>query len=270
MRFFSRQASLDISERLRIESRLRAALVEGGFNLVYQPIIDLATGMMAGVEALCRWRDPELGDVSPGRFVPIAEQSELAQVLGRWVQEAVCRQLVEWQAHHGCRIPVAVNVAPAELQRPDFAEELLARLSERELDAGLLWLEVTERSLVEDTPNLRNNLERLSEARVHISIDDFGTGYSSLSYLGRLPLSALKIDRSFVGGVPAGEREAALVRSIINMADAFGIVTVGEGVETRDQLDYLIAQGCHFAQGFFIATPATADEILSMHERPLV
>ena len=270
VRFLSRQESLDISQRLRIESRLQAVLGEGGLNLMYQPIIDLTTGMLAGVEALCRWHDPELGEVSSERFVPIAEQCGLAPALGQWVQETACRQLAEWQAGHDCRIPVAINVAPAELQRPDFAEQLLASLSAQGLDSGLLWLEVTERSLVNDTPQLQSNLERLRQARVRISIDDFGTGYSSLSYLGRLPLSALKIDRSFVGGLPAGEREGALVRSIINMADAFGIVTVGEGVETREQLDYLIKQGCGFAQGFLISRPVPATEIPGMRARPLV
>ena len=248
--FFCAKESLDISERLRIESLLRAALARKHLRLVYQPIVDLRTGRVAAVEALCRWRDPELGEISPARFIPIAEQSGLATPLGQWVQDTACAQIRHWQEKDGCRIPVAINLAAPELQQPGFAQNLLTRLAEQGIDTGLLWLEVTEHSLVGEGPTLEENLRRFQQAGIHISIDDFGTGYSSLSYIGRFPISSLKIDQAFTGGLPDGRNELALTRAVISMAEALNIRTVGEGVETKAQLDCLVHHGCDFAQGF--------------------
>ena len=186
IRYFSQKESLDISERLRIESRLQSALAKEQLFLAYQPVVDLNNGRVAAVEALCRWHDPELGEVPPDRFIPIAEQGGLIQILGDWVQAAACRQIGKWREEGSWDIPVAVNVAAAELQRPGFAEELLARLADENLSSNDLWLEVTEHSLVSDSPVLQDNLAQLHKASVHISIDDFGTGYSSLSHRMRI------------------------------------------------------------------------------------
>ncbi|MBZ0330205.1 sensor domain-containing phosphodiesterase [Halomonas sp. ANAO-440] len=268
--FFTHEEALDISERLRIESRLQLALENCGLELAFQPIIDLWTGQVAAVEALCRWEDAELGRVGPDRFIPIAEQSGLIHLLGGWVQQAACEQIRQWQQLGQCRIPVAINVAAAELQHPDFARDLLAMLDAQDIDAGLLWLEITEHSLVSDSPLLARNLALLTQAKIHLSIDDFGTGYSSLSYLCRLPISGLKIDRSFIERLPGGEKELALARSIIRMADAFGLETVAEGVEDEQQLACLIDQGCRFAQGFLIARPVSAGEVPALCRRALV
>ncbi len=270
IRYFSRKESLDISERLRIESRLQSALANGQLFLAYQPIVDLNDGRVAAVEALCRWHDPELGEVPPARFIPIAEQGGLIQTLGSWVQGAARRQIKQWRKQGAWSIPVAINVAAAELQRPGFATELLACLADDNLSARDLWLEVTEHSLVSDSPVLQDNLAQLHKASVHISIDDFGTGYSSLSYLGRLPISCLKIDRTFISGLPEGKSELALVQTIISMANAFGIDTVGEGIETRDQLDCLIDHGCRYIQGFLFAEPMTAEQIQKVCRRTLM
>lgn len=270
IRYFSRKESLDISERLEIESRLRSALAQDQLYLVYQPVVDLIDGRVAAVEALCRWQDPVLGEVPPDRFIPIAEQGGLIQALGRWVQDAACRQIRQWRKASAFNIPVAINVAAAELQQPGFAREMLARLAGEDIDSAALWLEVTEYSLVGDSPVLQDNLAQLENASMRISIDDFGTGYSPLSYLGRLPISCLKIDRGFISGLPEGRTELALVQTIISMANAFGIDTVGEGVETRSQLNCLIDQGCRYAQGFLIARPAPSDQIPKLCRRSLL
>lgn len=261
MRYFCRKESLDISQRLRIESRLQSAVAQDNLYLAYQPIVDLNDGRVAAIEALCRWHDPELGEMDPSHFIPIAEQSDLIQILDQWVQEAVCRQIRQWRETEDWDIPVAINVAAGELQQSGFARDMLARLADQGIDTTALWLEVTEHSLVGDSPMLSDNLDQLKAASMRISIDDFGTGYSSLSYLGRLPISCLKIDRSFISGIPEGRNELALVQTIISMANAFGIDTVGEGVENRSQLDCLIDHGCRYAQGFLIAHPAPPDKI---------
>lgn len=268
--FYTHQESLDISERLRIESRLQAALEHRGLELVFQPIIDLWTGHVAAVEALCRWEDIELGRVGPDRFIPIAEQSGLIHLLGHWVQQAAFQQIRQWQQLCQCRIPVAINVAAAELQHPDFARDLLANLDAEGIAPELLWLEVTEHSLVSDSPLLVRNLTLLTQANIHLSIDDFGTGYSSLAYLCRLPISGLKIDRVFIERLPEGEKELALAKSIIHMAEVFGLKTVAEGVETERQLACLVQQGCRFAQGFLIARPVPPGEIPALCRRALV
>lgn len=268
--FFTHEEALDISERLKIESRLQVALENRSLELVFQPIIDLWTGRIAAVEALCRWQDAELGRVGPDRFIPIAEQSGLIYLLGRWVQQAACEQIRQWQQLSQCRVPIAINVAAAELQHPDFARDLLAKLDSEGIEPDLLWLEVTEHSLVSDSPLLARNLALLTQANIHLSIDDFGTGYSSLSYLCRLPISGLKIDRAFIERLPDGEKELALARSIIRMAEAFDIETVAEGVETQQQLACLVEQGCRFAQGFYIARPVPPGEIPALCRRVLV
>jgi diguanylate cyclase len=270
IRYFSKKESLDISERLKIESRLQSALAQEQLYLVYQPVVDLNDGRVAAVEALCRWHDPELGEVPPDRFIPIAEQGGLIQVLGRWVQNAACHQIKQWRKEGSWDIPVAINVAADELQRPGFASDLLGRLADENINSSDLWLEVTEHSLVSDSPVLQDNLARLHKASVLISIDDFGTGYSSLSYLGRLPISCLKIDRGFISGLPEGRSELALVQTIISMANAFGIDTVGEGIETRAQLDWLTDHGCRYAQGFLFAKPMAPEQIRKMCQRTLL
>ncbi len=270
IRYFSKKESLDISERLRIESRLRSALAQEQLYLAYQPVVDLNDGRVAAVEALCRWQDPELGEIPPDRFIPIAEQAGLIQTLGRWVQNEACRQITQWREEGSWDVPVAINVAADELQRAGFATEMLARLADENISSRDLWLEVTEHSLVSDSPALQDNLTRLHKASVVISIDDFGTGYSSLSYLGRLPISCLKIDRDFISGLPEKRNELALVQTIISMANAFGIDTVGEGIETRAQLDWLIDNGCRYVQGFLFAEPMAPDQIRKLCRRTLL
>jgi diguanylate cyclase (GGDEF)-like protein len=264
IRFFSRSASTSVAERLKIESRLRCALETRAFELVYQPIIAVATGRLAKVEALMRWRDEQLGDVSPAQFIPIVEQSGMAQALGSFLHQRVCAQLAEWGRDNAWDIPVAINVAASELVVPSFSESLLACLAEAHLPPASIEVEITEYSLVNDSHIVEDNLANLGRAGVRVSIDDFGTGYSSLSYLRRLPINTLKIDRSFVCGLPQNQHQSALSQTILSMAKSLKLQTVAEGVETAEQYSFFADAGCSFIQGFLISPPVTAAEIPAM------
>lgn len=255
------------SEILKIESCLKGAPARDEFYLLYQPIFSLATGRMTSVEALLRWRCPELGQVAPEQFIPLAEQTGLILPIGRWVREEVCRQLQVWCAEPGWDITVAVNVSPAELVEPTFAEELLNRLAFAGVPENLLRIEITEHSLVRDNVAVERNLMRLKARDIEINIDDFGTGYSSLSYLRSVPVSSLKIDRSFVDGLPASEEGNTITRAIIDMARALGLSQVAEGIENREQLSFLRGHQCTYGQGYLFSRPIPPEQIpdLRMH-----
>lgn len=269
IRFFSRSASTSVAERLKIESRLRCALDSNAFELVYQPIISAATGRLVKVEALMRWRDEHLGDVSPAQFIPIVEQCGMAQALGSFLHQRVCAQLLEWGRDGSWNIPVAINVAASELVAPGFSGSLLSCLAGADLPPELIEVEITEYSLVNDSHIVAENLAKLGRAGVHVSIDDFGTGYSSLSYLRRLPINTLKIDKSFVCGLPQSQHQSTLSQTIISMAKSLKLQTVAEGVETAEQYRFLADAGCSFIQGFLISPPVAAAEIPAMRERRL-
>lgn len=269
-RFFDESESLTINERLQIESRLRGAIANNHLSLDYQPIISLCDGTLAGVEALLRWHDPELGQVPPDRFIPVAERTGLILAVGQWVQQEACRQLNQWCSHGPWDIPVAINVAAAELLQPSFAPTLLAQLEAAEIAPHLLCIEVTECSQLIDSVQADDNIRLLSEASVHINIDDFGTGYSSLDYLRRMPFRKLKIDRSFMRGLPSEKREVTLVQTILSMAGALSLDTVAEGVENQDQLDYLRGTHCGFVQGFYLSRPLAPAEIPALREHAWV
>lgn len=248
-------------ERARIEARLREALrAERGLEPYVQPKLRLADGVVVGGELLARWEDPELGWVSPGRFIPVAEQSGLIAELGAWVLEQAADLLAGWQTQPATReAHLAVNVAAPELYDPGFADRVLRLLEARSLAGHRLEVEVTERVLAgpEDWVTV-TNLRRLRAAGVAISVDDFGTGYSSLAYIHRLPISHVKIDKQFIDALPAPGKGRSLAGVIVDMAAAFGLGTVAEGVETEDQAAALSAMGCHQVQGFLFARPMPA------------
>ncbi|HEY9120331.1 MAG TPA: sensor domain-containing phosphodiesterase [Marinobacter sp.] len=268
--YFELAHSDAFSEILKIESCLRRALAKDEFYLLYQPIFSLTTGKMTGVEALLRWRCPELGQVSPERFIPLAEQSGLIVPIGRWVREEVCRQLRDWCMEPDWDIPVAVNVSPAELVQPAFAQELLKRLAAAHVPEKLLRIEITEHSLVRDSEAVEHNLIRLKARDIEINIDDFGTGYSSLAYLRRLPVSSLKIDRAFIQGLPTCDDGATITRTIIEMAKALGLDQVAEGIETNEQLTFLHRQHCTSGQGYLFSRPLPPEQIPALRARALV
>lgn len=268
-RFFCHSESMGVCERLKIESQLRGAIEKAQLHLTYQPIISLQDGTLSSVEALLRWDNPELGRVPPERFIPIAEQTGLIVAIGQWVQQEVFRQLKQWREQGNWDVPIAINVAAVELLQPTYAAKLLEQMKENNVPSALLNIEVTECSQLADSIQADRNIDLLSEASVHINIDDFGTGYSSLAYLRRLPLHKLKIDRSFILGLPQDMREATLTQTILSMATALHLDTVAEGVENQQQLDYLRGSQCDFAQGFFISKPVLPDQIPALKNRKL-
>lgn len=261
-RHYSQSHALRISERLHMEARIKRGLDEGNFRFEYQPIVSLADGRLSAVEALMRWDDEEIEDTSPVHFIPVAEQSGLILPLGQWAMGEVARQIGHWRDDdESWNLPVTVNISAPQLQHPEFARDLLAKLAAVDVPPKLVQIEVTEFSLVLDTRRVRENLETLQEAGVRSLIDDFGTGYCSMEYLRRMPVSTLKIDRAFVSGIPADRHDVAITRTILAMAQSLDLNTVAEGVERSDQLDLLRNEGCDHVQGFLLARPARPEAI---------
>jgi diguanylate cyclase (GGDEF)-like protein len=243
--------------RLDLEIDLRRALSEGELELHYQPVVRTRTQSVVGVEALVRWRHPVRGYIPPADFIPMAEETGLILPLGQFVLEEACRQLAAWrQAHPELeRLVVSVNLSPRQFRQSDLDQHVADVLARSGLDAASLSLEVTEGVMVDDVEAATSTLNRLKALGVSISVDDFGTGYSSLSYLKRFPIDYVKIDRSFVAGLDE-KVDSEIVRSVIRLAAAIGIVVIAEGVENSEQLERLEALGCPLVQGYHIARPA--------------
>ncbi len=235
--------------------------LEGGeaFSLVFQPRVDLPSGRCVGAEALLRWRHPALGEVPPSEFIPIVEQTALAGPITDWVIEAASAQLAQWR-REGIELTVSVNISAANLESPDFATAAQLRMRKFAVRPEWIEFELTESAIMRDVGHALAQLEALDRAGVRIAIDDFGTGYSSLAYLQRLPSKVLKIDQSFVRAMDRGERERALVRSMISLGHDLGHRVVAEGVETGEARDLLLAMGCDEAQGYFFARPMAPAE----------
>ena len=251
----ARDASASKSRnRMKLDHAMRQALVAGRFRLHYQPQVDLYSGEIVGAEALVRWRDPELGEVTPAELIPVAERSGFIVALGAWVLRQAVQQAALWR-DKGYRLLMSVNVSALEFQQPDFVESVAKALAEFSVEPQCLELELTESILIQDAQEALQRLQGLSELGVKLAIDDFGTGYSSLAYLKRFPIGRLKIDRSFVNGLPGDESDAGIVRAIANMARALRLELIAEGVETEAQLQFMKQLGCQQFQGF-IKSPA--------------
>jgi diguanylate cyclase (GGDEF)-like protein len=242
----------DPRSRMQLDHAMRQALARSEFRLHYQPQVDLASGRVIGAEALLRWRDRELGDVPPGRFIPVAEETGYIVAIGEWVLREALHQAAAWH-RRGWPLPVAVNVSALQFQQPDFVERVAQALHHAGLPAHLLELELTESILVRDADAALRRLQALAALGVAMAIDDFGTGYSSLGYLKRLPIARLKIDRGFVQGLPGDESDAGIVAAVVHMARALGLAVIAEGVETEAQRQHLADLGCHAYQGFLCA-----------------
>ncbi len=254
--------------RLDIETGLRDAIDAGQLELHYQPQVSLRTRALVGVEALVRWRHPELGLVLPVDFIGVAEESGLIDSLGRWVLERACGELRELRVALGDpTLTMSVNVSTPQLVRGSMVADAVAALDRAGVEGAGLCIEITESILLEAVAAAVENLEALKATGVRISVDDFGTGYSSLAYIGRLPIDELKIDRSFVAEMD-GERGAALVRGIVSLAKALGYTVVAEGVETASQLHALTADGCDLAQGWYLGRPAPLVDLLPQLASP--
>ena len=246
-------------ERLTLEQSLRDALRNEELVVYYQPRVDIETQQIIGMEALVRWIHPQFGLVSPGQFIPLAEETGLIVPIGEWILRESCRQNARWRAMGLSRIRVSVNLSPVQFRKSDLHEDVFRALDDAGLDADGLELEVTESLLMNDPAETAAILSRLRSRGIHISIDDFGTGYSSLSYLKRFPIDALKIDRSFVTDVTSNPDDAAIATAIILMGHSLKLTVVAEGVETENQLAFLKVLQCNEVQGYLFSPPVPAD-----------
>jgi diguanylate cyclase (GGDEF)-like protein/PAS domain S-box-containing protein len=247
------------TEHAGVESYMRSMLQDGGFRLHYQLQYD-RNGEIRGMEALLRLPHSRLGYISPDRFVPIAEENGLIHPLGKWVIEEACRQLTIWNSHRENPVCIAVNVAPAQLMRPDFATEVKHAISESGVDPTWLEMEITER-VVLNFDEVAKRMEQLAELGIRFAVDDFGTGYSSLQHLNRLPISTLKIDRSFIQQLSDSSRSYPIVRAIIAMGHSLKMQIIAEGVESEDQMRILRELDCDCIQGFLLSRPSPPEAI---------
>jgi diguanylate cyclase (GGDEF)-like protein/PAS domain S-box-containing protein len=262
--FFGREMNDRAVERQLIETNLRRALEKQEFVLFYQPIVNLDTGMITGVEALLRWMHPEWGMVLPERFVQIAEECGLIVPIGRWVLREACTQGKRWIDAGLAPVSVAVNISALEFRERNFLEGVRAILSETGFKANCLQLEITESVLMRDARSSVAKLEELKNLGVRLAVDDFGTGYSSLSYLQQFPIDVLKIDQSFVRDIAVDTGDGIIVSAVIGMGNSLGKRIIAEGVETQLQLEFLTARHCQEGQGYFFSRPVIADQFAAL------
>ncbi|NNL85950.1 MAG: EAL domain-containing protein [Myxococcales bacterium] len=253
--FYNARLNAESAERLELENLLRGALDRNEICLHYQPKIDLQTQRVVGAEALMRWEHPVLGELPPARFIPLAEETGSIRALGGWAIREACQQIKCWREIADYPLSIAVNVSADQFQYGDLSRVVSDALSASGIDPSLLTLELTESILMVNPERTAEVLGGFREMGVRISIDDFGTGYSSLAYLKRFPISELKIDYSFVKGVPDDNDDASIVRSIIALAHGLGLSVVAEGVERQDQLEFMRSCDCDQVQGFLFSPP---------------
>lgn len=252
--FFTAQLNLRLQRRFAIEQSLRRALASNALRLVYQPVVDGLSGRTVGAEALLRWTSPELGPLSPAEFIPVAEDTGLIVAIGQWVLETACRQAAEWRRTIAPDLVMAVNLSPRQFH-DGLVESVERCLEAAGLEPSALELEITEGLLMNDSETVLPMLRALTDMSVRISVDDFGTGYSSLSYLKRFRLHNLKVDRSFVAGVPEHRDAVAITEAVVAMAHSLGMKVTAEGVETEAQASFLRQIGCDRQQGFLFSQP---------------
>ena len=253
--FYDQEMQYRADQRLVLEKGLRIALKEQQFSLYYQPQLD-SLGNLIGAEALLRWLHPENGMMSPVDFIPVAEETNLILAIGEWVMHEACKQLQKWP-----NLPhLAINICPKEFHQTQFDKNVINILAEYNINASRLMLEITEGIIIEDINDSITKMRALNSLGIDISIDDFGTGYSSLSYLKVLPLDQLKIDQSFVRDINSNDNSTVIVETIIDMAKHLGLFVIAEGVETAEQLAFLVERGCHGYQGYFFSKPLTEEE----------
>lgn len=260
-------ASIEINEmyerRLRCETRLRRALENEELVLYYQPKVDVETGIIQGVEALVRMNSDD-NFVSPDEFISLAEETGLIVPMGEWVLKEACRQLREWHQSDRSPVGMSINFSSKQFNSPEFLAVVRRIIDDSGIDSRFLTLEITESLLITDIDEKLNTLKQLKEMGLKLSIDDFGTGYSSLSYLRMLPVDELKIDRSFIKGLAEHADSRAIVSTIIFLADKLGLLTVAEGIESEEELNFLKKEGCHQYQGYFFSPPLRSDEVFKL------
>ncbi|MBW8900542.1 MAG: EAL domain-containing protein [Massilia sp.] len=266
-KLYSSSLTMQIMSHVRLEVGLRRALQNDELYLLYQPQLDVRSSEIVGVEALVRWRHAERGVISPNEFIPLAEETGLIVPIGEWVLRTACRQARHWQKLARRPVRMAVNLSAKQFKDENLSQIVLSALHDTGLDPRLLELELTEGTLMDNAKATLATLEQLRGIGVYLSIDDFGTGYSSMNYLKRFDVRALKIDRSFISGLPQDSENAAITRAIIAMAHGLKMIVVAEGVETGEQLVLLEEYGCDLVQGFYLGRPAPAETVTGMLQK---
>ncbi|MCW3171768.1 sensor domain-containing protein [Shewanella subflava] len=259
--FYTEGMTAEAAEQLKLQSALHQAIINNDFHLVYQPKIHLASGQVNGFEALIRWYDPKLGQISPADFIPLAEKIGLINEIGLWVLKTACIQGVNWLTQGLQFSRISVNVASLQLQKSDFVDKVRDILLATGLPAKHLDIEVTESCMMTNQAAVIKDLRQLSAMGISISIDDFGTGYSSLNYLKKLPLDTLKIDQSFVKNIPFDSNNCAIAKAVIALGHALNLQVIAEGVETQQQADFLLHNNCDLAQGYLYSKPKLAEDL---------
>ncbi|MEE8057003.1 MAG: EAL domain-containing protein [Pseudomonadales bacterium] len=257
------------TERLMLEQDMRRAIDNGEFEICYQPQINTVSQQLCGVEALIRWNHPTLGRLSPADFIPIAEDSRLIIDLDCYTLGRACREIRYYHKNGMPNLRLAVNLSPIMIERDNFVDDILIILQKEQYPANLLELEITENILMNDRQNVIEKLLRLSKEGIQLAIDDFGTGYSSLSYLQSFPVNTLKIDRSFIHSIKSSDDEACIVNAIVSMAKGLKLTIVAEGVESREQLDYLCSLGCDVVQGYFFSPATQLEQVVKQFNSDL-
>ncbi|NJR59497.1 MAG: bifunctional diguanylate cyclase/phosphodiesterase [Cyanobacteria bacterium CRU_2_1] len=261
--FYTPDLDAKLTERKLMEINLHQALERSEFQLFYQPQVNLITGRIVGVEALLRWQHPELGLIPPFKFIPMAEETKLIVPIGEWVIKTACAQAQSWQAHGCSPIRISVNLSACQLQQ-SLIQSMTQLLQCSNFDPSWLELEFTETSVMEQADTTITLLHQLKSLGLQISIDDFGTGYSSLNYLRRFPIDTLKIDRSFIVDVASDTSSASITAAIIAMAHSLKFKVIAEGVETKEQLNFIKKHGCHAMQGYLFSPPVPAQVFQKM------
>ncbi len=261
--YFDQAMDDEIRKRVNLEHDLRDALEKKELWLAYQPQVDLKTGSVIGAEALLRWTHPELGLISPGTFIPIAESSGLILPIGDWIIEEVCRQTAVWRAAELPPLQMGINISGHQFKHRALCAQVLNQLSSHKLDIEAVDLEITETVAMERTKQVTSNVESLVDAGFSISMDDFGTGYSSLSNLQAFPVRRLKVDGSFVRGIGTDRDDEKIVEAVIGLGHSLGLSVIAEGVETQDQVTFLKNLHCNEIQGYLVSKPLPADDFVA-------
>jgi EAL domain-containing protein (putative c-di-GMP-specific phosphodiesterase class I) len=256
-------------DRLELKSELDSALANDQYFLLYQPIFDLDSVRIRGVEALLRWQHPTRGMITPDKFIPVLEDSGLIVEVGRWVLNEACAQASRWQ-QQGHRTTMSVNVSMRQLETDILIDDVTEALARTDLDPGSLVIEVTESTLMRDANATVSRLRKLKDIGVMIAIDDFGTGYSSLAYLRQFPVDVLKIDRSFVSEMDGSADSAALIHTLVELGRSLGLMTLAEGIEEHSQLEGLRHERCDSGQGFIFSRPVEPAAIEALLSRPML
>lgn len=259
--YASEKMHVEALEYIHLDSALRKAIHNNELALYYQPLYRIKTGSISGVEALMRWEHPVLGLVDPTTFTAMAEESGLILQMGEWALRQAAQQILFWQKEGYTQLSIALKISPKQFHDPNLAKIINSVLAEVAIDPGFIELEITERTLMEDVKTSQAILQKLKDTGVHISIDHFGTGYTSIQYLKQFPLSSIKIDRSYIKGLPNYPDDIAITNAIIALAHQLGLEVVAEGVETADQIQHLLQQGCDIVQGYYLGHPLTADKM---------